>query len=224
MKKSAYLSSLLFLVLFLLYGCGTMGQLDDAKKHWAKKDYDWIAKQEVTCGASDDGCNQLHLIKGDACYQLAKSGKDAKTNYECAMTQLGTGVEQTGDWKIDDLNLNRAQTYENLCESIRNLQDLSAGAAAEELTKKLVVASQGFLSAEPGNLAGIYFLNSARYTLLRRCLINPERCPGLCENLNAIQNEIEPVMSKAEVSRYMDNYHRLKSDIAGAKRSVAGCQ
>ncbi len=223
MKKKICFGSVIF-VLFLMYGCGTVGQLDDAKKHWAKKDYEWIAKQEVTCGSTDDGCNQLHLIKGDACYQLAKSGRDEKVNYECAMTQLDAGISQTKEGKMDELNLNRAQTYENLCESIRNLQDLNGGAAAEELTKKLVFTSQAFLSAEPGNLAGIYFLNSARYTLLRRCLINPDRCPGLCDNLKAIQNEIETVMPKAEVSRYMDNYHRLMTDIAGAKRTVAGCQ
>jgi hypothetical protein len=222
MKRTIPVFSLFLLAALLASGCA-IKQLSDVKESWANKDYEWIAAQQVTCNAADDGCNQLHLIKGDACYRLAKGGKEAKARYACAVDELETGIAQTKEWKIDNLNLNRAQTYENLCESIRNLQDLETGAQAEDLTKKLVNASQAFLVAEPGNLGAIYFLNSARYTLLGKCVIHPERCPSLCDNLTAIDQELAQVMPKTEVSKYMNNYYRLQSDIKGAKKS-ARCQ
>jgi hypothetical protein len=222
MKKTILFFSL-FLVAALLVGGCAIKQLSDVKKSWANKDFEWIAAQQISCDASDDGCNQLHLIKGDACYRLAKDGKESKAHYACAMDELETGIVQTKEWKTDGLDLNRAQTYENLCESIRNLQDLETGAQAEDLTKKLVNASQAFLAAEPSNLGAIYFLNSARYAMLGKCVIHPERCPSLCENLAAIEEELAQVMPKAEVSKYMNNYHRLQSDVKGAKRP-AGCQ
>lgn len=224
MRISALVKSVIISALLILAGCGTVGQLKDAKEHSGKGDYAWVAKQEISCDISDDGCNQLHLIKGDACYRLAKSGKEAEKNFACAVTELESGIGQTKDWKMNDLDLNRVQTYENLCESIRDLQDMKKGAEADALTRKLVSTSQAFLAVDPGNLAGIFFLNSARYTMLNRCLIHPEKCPDLCDNLKAVDNEILQVMPKAEVSKYMDNYHRLHSDITGAKRSIAGCQ
>lgn len=224
MNRNTHVVVASVLALALLSGCGTVSQLSSVKEHWGKEDYDWIAKQEITCKAADDGCNQLHLIQGDACYRLAKADRDAKMHYACAVNHLETGIAQTKDWKLEGLDLNRAQSYENLCESVRNLQDLESGAAADELTKKLVNTSQALLTAEPGNLAGIYFLNSARYTMLRSCLIHPENCPSLCANLQAIEKEVEQVMDRAEVSKYMGNFHRLHADIEGGKRTVQGCR
>lgn len=221
MKKRLLVIVGIGIVFFLLNGC-TVSDLSRAKDHVQKKDFEWIAGQAYDCAPSDEGCNQLHLIKGDACYRLAKENKEAKKNYECAVRELDSGIKQTSRWAFDGLDLNRAQTYENLCESIRNLQDMERGAAAEALTRKLVETSQAFLAAEPGNLAGIYFLNSGRYTLLRSCLIHPEKCPGLCENLKAVDAEVVQAMPRAEVTRYLDNYHRLHNDISGA-RKAAGC-
>jgi hypothetical protein len=224
MNRNTHFVITFILSLVLLNGCGTVSQLSTLKEHWGKEDNEWIAKQEITCKPADNGCSQLHLIQGDACYRLAKAGKDAKIHYECAVKHLETGIAQTKDWKLDGLDLNRAQTYENLCESVRNLQDLESGAAADQLTKKLVDISQDFLTDEPGNLAGIYFLNSARYTILRSCLIHPENCPSLCANLQAIESELNQARDRAEVSKYMENFHRLHADIDGGKRSVPGCR
>ena len=224
MKRTTNIGTAVVLALALLDGCGTVSQLSSVKEHSGKGDYDWIAQQEITCKAADDGCNQLHLIQGDACYRLAKAGRDAKVRYTCAVNQLETGIAQTTEWQLDGLDLNRAQTYENLCESVRNLQNLESGAAADELTRKLVNTSQAFLAVEPGNLAGIYFLNSARYTMLRSCLLHPDNCPSLCANLQAIGKELDQVMDRAEVSKYMENFHRLHADIDGGKKSVPGCR
>jgi hypothetical protein len=217
-------SVVFILALFLFNGCGTVSQVSSAKQHWKDKDYDWIAKQEVSCKETDNGCNQLHLIVGDACYRLAKDGKDVKKNFECAVNHLETGIAETKEWRMDTLDLNQAQTYENLCESLRDLKDLEGGGAADELTKKLVDVSQGLIAVEPGSLAGTYFLNSARYSMLRSCLLHSENCPSLCANLQAIENELDQVKERAEVSKYMGNFHRLRADIEGGKKSIGGCR
>jgi hypothetical protein len=224
MKRIARISTVLIIVSFLLQGCETLSQLGKTKDHWADNDYEWIAKQDISCKVSDEGCNQLHLMKGDACYRLAKDGKDVTKNYQCAVTELETGIAQTKEWKLDSLDLSRAQSYENLCEAIRNLEDLETGLRAEEMSIKLLDTTRAFLAVEPGNLAGIYFLNSARYTLLRGCLIHPENCPGLCENLQAIEGQLNEAMPRAKGTNYRDNFHRLQRDIEGAKRSLSGCR
>ena len=114
----------------LLTACGTVGQLNKTKKHWHKQDYQWIAEQEISCKPSEQGCNQLHLLKGDACFRLAKQDVDPPTHYPCSAKHLALGIEQTREWQLKDLDLNRAQTYENLCESLRQWQDLERGQRA----------------------------------------------------------------------------------------------
>jgi hypothetical protein len=223
MTRSGRIGLVLFLAVCFLNGCA-ISQLNKFKDHSREKNYAWIAAQTVSCQPLEEGCNQLHLIKGDACYRLAQDKTDERKNYQCAVSELETGIAQTQQWEVGDLPLNRAQTYENLCESIRNLQDLESGAAAEELTNKLLFDSKQFLSAEPGNLAAIYFLNSARLTLLRRCLLHPENCPSACDNLKAIGGEVDKAMPAAAQTRYEANYHRLHEDIEAAKRSLAGCR
>lgn len=210
-------------VLCMLCGC-TAYTLNSMKKHAAKQDFVWIAEKKVSCSPIDDGCNQIHLIKGDACFRLAKSNLEPLKNYTCSITELETGMKQTTEWKGDGFDFNRAQTFENLCESIRNMQDLKSGAEAEELTKKLDGTSRAFLAAEPGNPAAVYFKNSAQYTMLRRCLLHPENCPGLCEKLNALNGDLEKTMVTALQTKYKDNFHRLHADIEGAKKVVPGCR
>ena len=119
------------LLVAILAACGGIYQLKQFKDHSARSDWAWVAQQPVTCAASSDGCNQLHLIKGDACYRLAKQGAEPRAHYQCAADELETGIAQTKVWRESGLDLNRAQTYENLCESLRNLQDMERGAAAE---------------------------------------------------------------------------------------------
>jgi hypothetical protein len=57
------------LVLFLP-ACGTVGQLERFKELSGQQKYTEIAAQEVRCQPTEAGCNQLHLIKGDACFRL----------------------------------------------------------------------------------------------------------------------------------------------------------
>lgn len=107
-------------------GCcyfNTLRPLENAKELERKQDYPAAANLAIKCDDSCDGCNQLHLIKGDACYRLAKNGQAPEQQYACAAGELAEGVRQTGNWS----GLDRKQTHINLCESLRNWRDLSSG-------------------------------------------------------------------------------------------------
>jgi len=100
---------------------------------------------------------------------------------------------------------------------------MEQGAQADRLTQRLVETAGEFLRAEPGNVAGIYFLASARFTTLRSALLHPERSPTVCQDLAAILQLLEGALPRARGTRYEDNYLRLQRDIEGAKRTIPRC-
>ncbi|GEM_PF-3480479 len=214
----------LLCVPFLFAACNpALKGLKTAKADFEKQDYAALAATDISCESSDKGCNQLHLIKGDACFRLSKKGVDPAKHYACAVTHLETGIAQTRDWQMKDLNLNRAQTYENLLESIRLLQDTKKGAAARQLTEKLVNTAQAFLRIEPGHLGGIYFLNSGAYTLLRSELLRQSNPQKLCVDLNRILQSLKNNEPGTSGTKYAPNYERLRLDVNAAKGTVTGC-
>ncbi|NOZ25357.1 MAG: hypothetical protein GXO94_04605, partial [Nitrospirae bacterium] len=170
----------------------TAVSLKKAKKHWSRNDFEWLAGMEVECKPSDEGCNQLHLMKGDACYRLAKAGKEPLKHFECAATSLERGIRETRQWRLEDLDLNRAQTYENLCESLRELQFMKKGVESEEVTRKLRLTAEEFLASEPGSVAAVYFLNKARLVGLADCLNRPDSCPRLCREIESMVSDLRP--------------------------------
>jgi len=213
----------LVLVAFLLAltACAT-SQLSKFKKQYDKQEFSSIAESEVTCKASDEGCNQLHLMKGDACYRLAKQDQAPLQHYECAAMHLGIGIEQTQQWQLEKFNLNRPQTYENLCESLRNWRDMEKGAKADQINEQLLTDGQKFLAVEPGNLAAIYFLEDARYAKMHACLLHPERCPSLCNDLTSILGDLSANASRAKGTKYEPNYQVLIKEISKEKE-LARC-
>lgn len=220
-KRIALISVLL--VSLLTLGCPALKGLKKAKADWEKQDYAAIATMEVSCKPSDQGCNQLHLIKGDACFRLAKKGVEAAAHYGCAANHLKIGIAQTADWRMGDLNLNRAQSHENLLESLRLWQDTKQGAEAEQITRELVASAQAFLEVEPGHLAGIYFLNSGEYALLRAELLRQTNPPQLCADLKRILQSLAASEPKAHGTKYAPNITRLRADVSAAKTTVTGC-
>lgn len=220
----------LFIICFLA-ACGSTGKLKQFKAHLNKADYQWIADQEITCQSSDEGCNQFYLIKGDACFRLAKKSarageseeqeKKTRGYYKCAVTHLEKGISQTSDWEVAG---DRSQYYENLCESLRGWQDLSWGNKAKELTKRLLKTSELFRTVESGHPAASYFYNSSRFTLLRKELLYQTDPPSLCKKLNQIIQDLEDEMPETKGSRYEANFQRILSDVKGAKQTVSGCE
>lgn len=207
---------MLIVFLFAFTAC-TTSQLSSFKKHWNKQEFSWIGEQKISCAASDEGCNQLHLIKGDACYRLAKQGQAPLQKYECAAVELANGIEQTQQWQLEFFKLNRPQTYENLCEALRNWRDMEKGNRADEINKELLNTAQKFLAVEPENLAAIYFLGNARYAQLHTCLLHPEKCPSLCNDLTSIMRDLNQNTLRAKGTNYEPNYSVLIKEISKEK-------
>ena len=181
-------------------GCGQLKKMKDA--HQAER-YADVAAMDVSCDPGKDGCNQMHLLKGDACYRLgvkAEMGEEAepdstiRRHFRCADTHLGTGIRQTeakgaGQWKI--AGSDRAQWYLNRAESLRQLRDLSTGDTARAVAERLLTFGRSYREALPDAAAPSFYVAKARYALLQPKLIDVS--PGdaaVCDELTAIQNDL----------------------------------
>ncbi|MDX1810362.1 MAG: hypothetical protein R3240_00320 [Gammaproteobacteria bacterium] len=222
MKRTIQALTLL-LVAVALVACGTTGDLNKMKKDYNNGDFAKVISREVKCKDDDKGCNQIHLLRGNACYQLGKKEKTTKY-YDCAITHLEKGIKLTSDWDMGKFNLNRDQNYINLCESIRERQDLSKGEEAEQYTRRLLKTSEDFVSVAPENLAAIYFKNSAKFTLLRKPILSAPDDPQVCGAIRGIVTSLKAVNAKAQSSPYAENYSRLISDVESVKPMLVNCQ
>jgi hypothetical protein len=205
-----------------LGGCcatNTVQPLKKAKALAGQHDYAALADIEIKCNASCEGCNQLHLLKGDACYRLAKADQAPEPHYRCAAEELMEGIRQTRDWQMENFNLNRTQTYINLCEAQRNRRDLLSGSEADAVNTQLLTSAQAFLDAEPGHPCGRYFESNAQYAQLHKCLLHPENCPVLCSQLQEMRRSLEQTAAGACAAQISN----LKADIQGAEQ-VARCR
>jgi len=215
---------ILLVTLLVMASCSsTITSLKKAKEYWKVNDFGRLADMKVDCKASDEGCNQLHLLKGDACYRLAKAGKSPLKYYECSAVHLDTGIRQTKKWQMEGLDLNRAQVYENLCESLRELQFMKKGEESEEFTRRLLLTSKEFLALEPGNPAATYFLNIAKLVELSDCLNHPAACPRLCRQIEEMISDIEGVLPASRDTRYEKNLSHLYKQVR-TEQDLAGCR
>ena len=197
MKPRRFVQALFVLLTISFAACALVKQLSDFKEKFNARDYAGIVQQNVSCKEVDDVCGQLHLIKGDACFRLAKQNTDAERNYACAVDELDKGIQFTKTWQQGEAHLNRPQ--------------------------RLLETSKRFLAAEPGNPATVYYNASARYTQLQRGILDPRNPQGLCQSLNAIIGDLDAAMPRASGTEYQTSMTRLRSDTVGVKRTVAGC-
>jgi hypothetical protein len=215
------------MVALVVAGCTAM-QLNAFKKHAASGDHSWIAAQEVTCEKASDACGQLHLIKGDACFRLAKAGTAAADNYACAADQLEQGLALNRSWP--DAAVHR-QFRENLCESLRNLQDLQAGEAAGQTLARFVDAAEKLYQLAPESIPAVYYLAKARLRQVQPMILDMDaatRVP-VCNRLKRTVTDVLAMMETARATpladwdRFADNYERLSFDLGSAMRA-AGCR
>ena len=222
MKLRRFVQGLLVCLAVVSFGCATK-QLDTLKKMSSAGDYVGIAQQSVSCEEVDDVCGQAHLIKGDACFRLAKQQNDPAQHYDCAVTELDKGIQYTKTWQRGEAQLNRSQTYANLCESLRALQDMARGPQAEQLTQRLLSTSQRFLDAEPGDPAAVYYNVGAHFAELRPEILNTRNPQKLCQDLKGLIGALDAALPRASGTDYKTSVTRLQADITGVKRTVAGC-
>jgi hypothetical protein len=209
-----------------LSGCAAL-KLSTFKKHAAANDFEWIAGQMVTCDKASDVCGQLHLIKGDACFRLAKKGVHALEDYTCASDELEKGLALNRTWKDADVH---RQYGENLCESLRNLQDHQSGQAATKTLNRFVAAAEGLYQQAPESVPAVFYLAKAHLRQVEPMLIDinsATRVP-VCNRLKRAVTSVLSITEKAkhtalpEWDRYAGNYQELSFEL-GATMRAAQC-
>jgi hypothetical protein len=186
------------------------------KTQAAAGNYAAIAAEEVTCTQGERGCNQVHLIKGDACFRLAVGGSPG--HWDCAIEQLTLGIDTTAGTTTEMGSLQ--PDYENLLEALRQRRDVTRSRAeAAPFTAQLERRAQAFHGAFPAAPAGYYYLASAQ---LSQALDIIDASPdAACRTLNDLQRLLAG--APAERGRYTPHFQRIEADIRGAKSSVRGC-
>ena len=229
----AFQIALLLIVALMLGACETAktiketSKLDTFKSAHKKGDYKKIESAVVNCNTVDNACNQLHLIKGDACFRLGKLGKqgaDVKKYFDCSIQHLGKGINLTKSWTLKELDLNEIQSHINLNESIRERQDMSKGDEAEQFTQQLLKSSERFISLSPKHVAAIYFNNSAKFTLLRTPILLAPEDPQVCSTIKQIIATLQIASQTSNETIYDANIAQLLSDVEGVKPALVGCQ
>jgi hypothetical protein len=163
--------ALVAVALFLaLTGCPrAVRELDSAKELQKAQKYEQLAALKIECKAKDEGCNQLHLLKGDACFRLARQATDnntKRTRLDCATTELPEGIDMTKDWSVGQLD--RAQFYGNTCEAARLRADFGDRPRFEGMLASRAKQFVGFAPDDPGAVffdarAEFYTLSQAGY-------------------------------------------------------------
>lgn len=205
-------------------GCTAM-QLNTFKKHAANNDHGWIAAQAVTCEKASNVCGQLHLIKGDACFRLAKAHTAPVDNYTCAADALEKGLALNLSW--EDPAVHR-QFQENLCESLSNLQDLQTAEVAVQTLDRFVVAAEALYQLAPESVPAVYYLARVRLRQEQPMLfdLNAAYRVPVCIRLKRTVTSVLSLMETAKGAflpdwdRFADNYQRLAFDLGAAMRTA----
>lgn len=213
------------LTLFLIFsGCMSL-QLTQFQKHAARGDHEWVATQAIECQKASDRCGRLHLIKGEACFRLAKAGREAAVNFACAADELKNGLALKPSWEdaYDQLHF-----QENLCESLSNLHDLQTGETAQRTLDRFVVAAQALYQLAPESVPAVYYLSRSRLRKIAPMLsgINAATRVPVCNRLKRTVTGVLAVMEIAkdhplpDWDRFADHYHRLAFDLGAAIRAA----
>lgn len=213
--------------MLMVAGCAA-NQLNTFKKRAEQGDLGWIASQPVDCGKATTACGRLHLMKGDACFQLARSGTAPADNDACAADELERGLALTPTWPDDAIH---RQFQENLCESLRNLHGLQSGEAARQTLARFEAASKALHRLAPGSVPAVYYLASVRLRQVQPMLmdINAATRVPVCNRLKRTVTRVLVMMESAsqapppEWDRFADSVQRLAFDLGTAIR-VAQCR
>ena len=214
-----------FLALILILSGCTNLQLRQFQKHAARGDHEWIAAQAIACQKASDACGQLHLIKGDACFRLAKMDREPAVNFACAADELQKGLALT---PAGDAVGVRLQFQEILCESLIRLQDLQSGETAEQTLDRLMKAAKALYQLAPESTPAVYYLSSARLMQIQPMLqnINAATRVPVCSRLKRTVTRVLAVMETTrrhavpDWDRFANKYERLVFDLGTAIRTA----
>jgi hypothetical protein len=226
--KRRYAALVSCLALILIFSGCTNLRLSQFRRHAARGDHEWIAAQAIACRKASGGCGQIHLIKGDACFQLAKMGREPAVNFACAADELVEGLALIGSRYDAGVQL---QFQETLCESLSSLRELQSGEAAEQTRVRFFGAAQALYQLAPESVPAVYFLSRARLMEMEPMLedINAATRVPVCIRLKRTVTHVLGLMETArghtlpDWNRFAGDYERLAFDLGAAIRT-AGCR
>ena len=166
--------AVLTLLLSLTACVTTIRQIDKAKDLQNNAKFEELADLKISCTADEEGCNQVHLLKGDACFRLAKQASDhnkKRARLDCAVTELSAGLDMTKDWSV--AKLDRAQFYANDCEAARLRADFGERQRFEGI---LANRARQFIAFAPDNPGAVYYNARAEFYTLTQAA---QPCNGL---------------------------------------------
>ena len=207
-------------------GCGSL-QLQRFKSHAARGDYAWIAAQRVGCEACSEVCAARHLMRGDACLQLAGGDTPPADVLACAADELEKGLTLNPLWK--DPAVHRYYR-EILCEALGKLQEQQSGDAAAATLERLASAAEALYRVAPESIPAVYYLAEVRRRQNQRLLpgLNAATRIPVCSRLKRTATRVLSIQTAAEASptaewaRFADRYQRLVFDL-GLALKTAGC-
>lgn len=210
--------------MLMVAGCAA-SQLNTFQKRAARGDFAWIASQPVTCEKATRVCGRLHLIRGDACFRLARAGTAPADNDACAADELERGLALTPSWPD---NATHRQFQEKLCESLNHLHGLQSGEAATQTLARFVAASKALHRLAPESVPAIYYLATARLRQLQPTIadINAASRVPVCNRLKRTVTRVLVLMETAgqapppEWDRFADRVQRLAFDLGAAIRDA----
>jgi hypothetical protein len=204
----------------LVAGCSAIdpetAQLERFKELGSAQRHDVIAGEEVHCAEDGEVCRQLHLIKGDACFVLARRNDAAAAHYDCAIAELTAGLDQEPG---DETALGPDQTFaEKLLEALRWRRDLSAS-SAESLpySLRLMQEARAFRAAYPEEPAGYYFEANALYGRVIEGIASGGDDAVICGDLEAALDLLEA--GTPADGRYILSFERIGRDIQSTRRA-----
>ncbi|MCB2145558.1 MAG: hypothetical protein KQI81_03735 [Deltaproteobacteria bacterium] len=224
-SKRRYATPASCLALILIFsGCASL-QLGQFRKHAARGDHQWIAAQAITCRNASEECGQLHLIKGEACFRLAKRDREPAVNFACAADELAEGLTVKASW--DDAGV-QLQFQQNLCEALSSLRELQSGEAAEQTRVRFFEAARALYRLAPESVSAVYYLSSARLMEMELMLedIDAATRVPVCIRLKRTVTRVLAVMETArgrtlpDWDRFADDYERLAFDLGAAIREA----
>ena len=154
-----------------------------------------------------------------------------KLYLECAVKELQMGIDMTDQWKLDKLGLNKPQTYENLFQAMRLLQDKQHGKDAEKTNKDLLKRTEQYLAVESGNIPALYFNYWAQFNKILPDLLKNggKKNRRRCNRLNEIQTGLEEFIFKhygdeSQIwKRYESNIKLLSGNVITWKNILKDC-
>ncbi|WP_372682577.1 hypothetical protein [Desulfosarcina sp.] len=226
LKRQPPLAACLALI-FIFSGCVSL-QLSQFQDYAARGDHEWVAAQTIECRRASEGCGQLHLTKGDACFQLAKMDREPGVNFACAADELEKGLALKQSFDAAGVQL---QYREKLCESLRRVHGWQSGKAAEETPDRLLQAANALYQLAPESVPAVYYLASARLMEIKPILadINAATRVPICLRLKRTVNRVLEVIETARGDtpphwdRFAGDYQRLAFDL-GAAMQAAECR